>query len=47
MHKESANLKEQFGALRTIAGPYVSHTILAETKVAGMFGHHGTIDGEL
>jgi hypothetical protein len=37
MHKESANLKEQFGALRTIAGPYVSHTILAETKVAGMF----------
>jgi hypothetical protein len=31
------NLKSQFASLRKLAGPYVSHTKLVETKVAGMF----------
>jgi hypothetical protein len=37
MQGEAANLKKQFGSLRDLAGPYVSHGILVETKVAGMF----------
>jgi hypothetical protein len=31
------NLKTQFGSLGTLMGPYVSHTKLVETKIAGMF----------
>lgn len=31
------DLKSQFVALRKLVGPYISHTRLAETEVAGMF----------
>ena len=34
---QAEQLKTQFGSLRTLMGPYISHTKLAETKVAGMF----------
>lgn len=37
MQDQSANLKAEFRTLRTLAGAYVSHSMLAETKVAGMF----------
>ena len=30
-------LKAQFASLRTLAGPYISHSVLAESKVAGRF----------
>ena len=31
------NLKTQFASVVTLLGPYISHTILVETKVAGTF----------
>jgi hypothetical protein len=31
------HLKSEFASLGTLMGPYISHTKLAETKVAGMF----------
>lgn len=31
------NLKTQFASLETLMGPYISHTKLVETKIAGMF----------
>jgi hypothetical protein len=31
------NLKAQFASLGTLMGPYISHTKLVETKIAGMF----------
>lgn len=34
---QADQLKTQFGSLRTLMGPYISHTKLVETKVAGMF----------
>ena len=37
MQDEAANLKAQFGTVRTLMGSYVSHAKLTETKVAGMF----------
>ena len=37
MQDEAATLKAQFGTVRTLMGSYVSHSKLAETKVAGMF----------
>jgi hypothetical protein len=37
MQDDAANIKAQFGTVRTLMGTYVSHTMLAETKVAGSF----------
>jgi hypothetical protein len=37
MQDEAANIKGQFGTVRTLMGDYVSHTKLVETKVAGVF----------
>lgn len=37
MQDKADQLKAQFASLRTIAGPYVSHSLLVETKVSGMF----------
>jgi hypothetical protein len=37
MQDDAANLKAQFGTVRTLMGGYVSHAKLVETKVAGMF----------
>jgi hypothetical protein len=37
VQEQAENLKGQFWSLRNMAGPYVSHTLLIETKVAGIF----------
>jgi len=37
MTDASEQLKSQFASVGTLMGPYVSHTKLLETKVAGMF----------
>jgi hypothetical protein len=37
MPDQAENLKAQFAALGTLAGSYISHAKLAETKVADMF----------
>jgi len=37
MQDQAANLKGQFGTVRSLMGSYVSHSKLVETKVAGMF----------
>ena len=37
MQNEGANLKAQFGTVRTLMGNYVSHSKLVETKVAAVF----------
>jgi hypothetical protein len=37
MTDQSEQLKSQFASVGTLMGPYVSHTKLVETKVAGMF----------
>jgi hypothetical protein len=36
MTDQAEQLKAQFEALRKLAGPYVSHSVLVEKKVAGM-----------
>ena len=37
MTDQSEQLKSQFASVGTLMGPYVSHTKLVETKVAGVF----------
>jgi hypothetical protein len=37
MQDEAANLKAQFGTVRTLMGSYVARSKMGETKVAGMF----------
>lgn len=34
---QTEQLKAQFASAVTLLGPYISHTVLVETKVAGMF----------
>ncbi len=37
MQDQADQLKAQFASMGTMMGPYVSHTMLVETKVAGMY----------
>jgi hypothetical protein len=37
MQDQATNLKTQFGSIHSLMGSYVSHAILTETKVEGMF----------
>ena len=37
MQDEATNLKAQFGSVHSLIGSYVSHAILTETKVEGIF----------
>jgi hypothetical protein len=37
MQDESTNLKAQFGSVHSLMGSYVSHAILTESKVEGVF----------
>jgi hypothetical protein len=37
MTDQVENLKTQFGGMEKLVGPYISHTTIAESKVAGAF----------